>query len=237
MCCGNNLPFWCEFSEDWSCQGTLNGPAETTNSTRDNGKGKSCFLCPCRNALSFTLKGKQMIRPAISLLFASCRPATVAGFVVALVVFAFDGIAISRWFAHVFQERFKRIVPSLAYLNAATAVAGIFGVFLVIAALNHLYPDPVERRASLSVFGHLCSEFGGLPLFAENASARSSEAVFQASAPNLSCVSAVTAANPQTVLFLVLAAHVENDKTTEALPGNVRCFHDVIIANKPIVWE
>jgi hypothetical protein len=81
-----------------------------------------------------------MIAPLVAILLSSGRPCHVARFVSFVVVFAFEGCFTERSLAHVGEEC-RKVVPSVADLDAASPVVAVLLVALVVAAVEHASPD------------------------------------------------------------------------------------------------
>lgn len=84
-------------------------------------------------------------------LFAACRPSTVRGRVRAVIVDALKRVVATRRVAHILIERFKRVSPTLADVNSATAVPLVTPIRRVVATLSHCHPCDVRLSVSLAV--------------------------------------------------------------------------------------
>lgn len=123
----------------------------TANALNDCGGGQARAFRPVGNAESFAEVGKPMVATEIAkLLHASC-PAAIAWFVISVVVFAVNAVLGRRTIPHVGIEVGKRVPPSPANANAATAVPPKGFVGLTVAAINHVCPRPVFGRISESM--------------------------------------------------------------------------------------
>lgn len=95
-------------------------------------------------------------RSAIVRLFSVSRPQAIAWFVIALIVFSFDGVT-NRWStSHVSKEGREIAAPFLAHRDAAAAVVAIADGRLVVAPGLDAAPDSVLGRSSFAV-GHQSS--------------------------------------------------------------------------------
>lgn len=86
----------------------------------------------------------------ITHLLALCRPATVLGAVMTIVVDAIK--AAPEWtFAHIRQERIERMKPTVAHGNAAATVIPVTWVFAIRAALLRRCPTGVGSRLGVAM--------------------------------------------------------------------------------------
>jgi hypothetical protein len=82
--------------------------------------------------------------PFVSGLLDETRPATVARFVVAIIVNAINRC--TNWsVSHVSKEVRERLSPAIAYRNAPSSVATVGPVIWIMTALDHLVPYAVKR--------------------------------------------------------------------------------------------
>lgn len=112
---------------------------------------KGCFFesnspSPLRDAHSFASElNKFYIRFVVGLDL-RIRPATIARFIVAIIVDAINGSSPGRTWTHISQEIIERVQPPIAYSNAAPTVARIIRVALAVASILDRAPRPVLRR-------------------------------------------------------------------------------------------
>jgi hypothetical protein len=78
-------------------------------------------------------------------LFLCARPSTIARLVVSVVVNAVNGVPGGWPVAHIGEECRERRAPPIADRDSSFAVARERRVIAVVAALNHLVPDAVDR--------------------------------------------------------------------------------------------
>lgn len=152
-------------------------------------------------------------------LFQSCSPATITGFVVAVVVNSFDSHP-RRRLAHIFKEGFEAIAPAVAHFDAATAVIREVLTFWVVAAVNHARPNHVNPRvhsfACMSMFEpNLAIEGGSF------ASATGGMFVVQMADLNDGHRSAVALAKPSRLSALRHLKEFENGQSPEAQTGDI----------------
>lgn len=77
-------------------------------------------------------------------------PATVTGFVVAIIVNTLDCPTRGSG-AHVLDKCCDRLTPAIANLNAPRSIPLVVRVVGLIAAISHLLPDPIQLVVTLSV--------------------------------------------------------------------------------------
>ena len=99
---------------------------------------------------------KYNVSTVVPSLLLSGSPPAVAGFVVAIVVYAIYLVALFIAISHVGYE-VVYIEPSVAYLYATTAISGIAFVFWVCAAGNHVSPNIKKRLTPSSVLSRCLS--------------------------------------------------------------------------------
>lgn len=90
--------------------------------------------------------GQPLSSAAVLTLQKFCRPATVARFVIAVVVDAVERMFRRRRFAHVGVEGFERIKPAVANYNASRSVITVCRGSGIKASLPHILPDDVRSR-------------------------------------------------------------------------------------------
>jgi len=88
------------------------------------------------------------IGPFVILLNRRCSPSAVTRFVIAVVVNTVKR-GVFRSLPHISDEVFKRLSPSLADSNSASAIVGVSSGATAQAAANHSVPDSVDNT-----FGH-----------------------------------------------------------------------------------
>src|SRR5262245_27625895 len=77
-------------------------------------------------------------------LFCWCRPSTIGGFVVAVVVDALDPQAV-RTSTHISQEVLV-LIPAFAHRDASTTIIFVAVEVRIVAALSNGYPRPILDR-------------------------------------------------------------------------------------------
>lgn len=104
---------------------------------------------PLRQREGLAVMGHEMIISPVILLFFLSRPTAIARFVITAVLSAINGVLGSRSFAHVSKKVFKRVKPTLADGNTASAVVVETIVLRAGASANHAVPAFV-RSARVS---------------------------------------------------------------------------------------
>ena len=118
-------------------------PYASIPSTLNSNITHSKFITPFHQCLDFTIIGDSYVCAfVITLLFGS-RPAAIFGAVVAVHIYAVDGMFDGRTATHIGQEVFKRIKPTVAHLDATTSVVLIIFVIRVQASCNDSCPCSV----------------------------------------------------------------------------------------------
>lgn len=105
---------------------------------------------PLKYGLCSSLISCHAIISAIVALFALCRPATIARFVVAIYVYSVNAHPFRGLKAHVVDKISKRLSPSIAYGNPATTVLSKLSCGRVSASLDHCDPRVVFARFNCS---------------------------------------------------------------------------------------
>jgi hypothetical protein len=112
--------------------------------------------------IAFTMFPSRIVMPILSLLFAR-GPLAVAGFVVAVVVDALDGVRGAFGRAHIFNEGSERVVPALADRNSSSSVTVKVFEMRVSATVPHRSPRVISGRSDF-VCGMTPKRIGGATL-------------------------------------------------------------------------
>lgn len=128
-----------------SCQCALNTPPEC-ESVVNHISRKSRPFCPFWDTQGFSIECNLTDIPAVPVLdLPSKRPLAICGFVVSVVIQAFNRM-LCRWaWPHIVIKHLKRISPSLADFNSSAAIVMVSAVVFILAATNHVTPDTVFR--------------------------------------------------------------------------------------------
>ena len=129
------------------------GVPAPTDTFKYRSVGDTKFSRPNRQRLSLTAISQKMIGSFIHCLLASCRPATIFGAVIAVVVDSLNRKTRLIRRSHVGQEILK-FVPSFADLYPATAIVVVNLALLISASLMYLCPYTVDGHAR--PFSFLC---------------------------------------------------------------------------------
>jgi len=111
------------------------------------------------NSHSATVKFMNRVCALIALLFASWNPAAIFWAVISVVVAALKSIA-TRTLAHVSKKVVKTITPTLAHLNAATAVVLVFFSVGCITSPAHFDPRSLRWAVCISMPTVGLADFG-----------------------------------------------------------------------------
>jgi len=157
----------------------------------------------------------------VVLLFMS-GPIAIAWTIIAIVVFALQGLLASGLGAHVGEERLKGSQPSLAHGNAATAVVFESRIISIAAPGQHVGPRTVFSRLCHSV-SLVC--FGGKPWLL-TAAARGKDSPHGRSSPQ-ALFPADADALPKNVELISLIC-LGNDREKSKCFSSQICFHDCL---------
>jgi hypothetical protein len=113
-----------------------------TNTLRDFSYGQT-----------FSAPSKTLVGGFIAPLLNRRGPPAIPPLIVTVVVSAVKLVAWPRTVAHVGVERFKRMLPSVAYGDTTTAVPLIASRLWPITPRQHRSPNPVNRRFRHAVRG------------------------------------------------------------------------------------
>lgn len=84
-----------------------------------------------------------LCRASVNALLLPCRPVAIVWLVVAVGVFAVDGMFTARPWSHIGQEGIEAVQPSVAYANASPSVQGVVASMPVGTAHAHIPPCDV----------------------------------------------------------------------------------------------
>ncbi len=129
-------------------QSLLDRPTASQSRCQGDRKYSEYFSPFCKTASLPLVRQQAACSPISSLLFPR-SPFAVGFFVVSIVIFAFNRMLHRRARSHVFVKCLERM-PSLAYANASSAVAGV-SLCRVVATLVNLLPYRVFRSSAHSV--------------------------------------------------------------------------------------
>ena len=104
-------------------------------------------LCPLRNVQRLASDRETSVAARVEELLFIGRPSAVRWLVVAVVLAAIKGVRRARPRTHVREERFEGLQPPRAHGNAPRPIARPRRMIGVRAALNHVAPGEVLRRA------------------------------------------------------------------------------------------
>ena len=88
--------------------------------------------------------GKSRLSPILRLFF-SCRPSAIVRFVVAKVIYAFNGIFRRRLWSHILEELFKAVPPARTHCYATASITVKVRSIMVKTSLFHASPGSVFR--------------------------------------------------------------------------------------------
>lgn len=159
---------------------------------------------------------KPMRSSRVSHLLAASCPHAVAWFVVAVVIFAFNGVFGGRLFPHISKEALERVPPSLAHDDSASAILRVRPVFLVVAPSLYVHPRDGLRRVALAMSRRHCSS--GFPA---ETSATERVPGFQGRAKHNNLFAAFAAAKPERLAIVVCRAKRQHGETTKRASGEV----------------
>lgn len=134
----------------WLGYGFLNKPFPFNSPGNCFGMN-SVYIGPFRQRFSFSKCFNKPATSSVSGLLFPGRPKAIIGLVVSVIVSTFKAVLGRRAVAHVFKKRFKAVAPSIANLNAPTAVMAENLAIGVQAPLSHAGPNAVDRCASHAV--------------------------------------------------------------------------------------
>jgi hypothetical protein len=157
----------------------------------------------------------------VATLFSSCCPATVARFIVAVVVYPLQAVRWGWLSSHVGEEVVKRLLPSLAHLDSTTAIVFVTSTVWVVTSLIHGIPCIVLRGMLHTVSP---ASISTKRMLQPKATAASGISPTQASALNNRCTAACANASPAVILFSPrnLTANIGSDsQSTKGLSAKV----------------
>ena len=189
----------------------------TMVSKRNRVERESKLDGPLLQGLRSPAVGDADVIAAVVLLFSTCGPTNIARLVTALVVNTVNGVLGRRARSDVGVKRFKRTAPFVADCYAASAIAGVMIVVLIMASALDVIPNPVFRHMSNCIWLAL--------LFSIVAATTNYRAVTQGSAGYGLGHAAVAATQPVPLLFVLDVLgngdQFENYKTPVAFAGFV----------------
>lgn len=111
------------------------------------------FKSPVCQTLSSPLVLNQAAGPFISSLLSAGSPVAVLWAVVPVVVLPVERVSLRPW-SHILKEVFEGIKPTIADLDASSAIPLEPLVFGVVASVLHVRPRAVLSRLCVAVAGH-----------------------------------------------------------------------------------
>ena len=179
----------------------------------------------------------------VCVLFAHCRPAAVAGFVVAVVVWVSINAVAPGWsMAHISQESFKGIQPSFTDGNATATIVGKMRVRFPGTPLDHAVPGVVRQPLGVAV--NYPSRGGQFILNTPAASGCSSQQVVRVN----KCKSTIATAFafPYRTVMTVLSSKLDNSELPECSTGKIDASpenfvtinfsHDEVLHERTELW-
>lgn len=142
----------------------------------------------------------------VSLLF-SRSPFAVLGFVVAVIINAFDSHILGRRFSHV-REKILEDCPTLANFDAAPSIVAKMRNIAIAASVEHTFPDAINAGACLSVGSVSVSR-----PFRTKTTTGLRISVSETANVNKSRVAAITLAEPSNMFLEVLRSLYEGPST------------------------
>jgi hypothetical protein len=136
-------PFF--YLADWGGQGSLNTPIPVLKSAPYGAASNASQTRPIRHSSCLTVMSEHVGASAIIRLFHLGRPATIAGFIIAIVVNAVQAVLWRRLRPHIFNKS-REVFPSVAHRDPSPRIIG-----MTPASIVHLVPDAVERMTVHSV--------------------------------------------------------------------------------------
>lgn len=177
------------------------------------------FRNPVRKALSLVADRIHRSVTAIACLLFIGRPAAVARFVVAVVIYTINGMVGTSPRPHVGKEILKRLSPSFANYDATTAIVTVSRIRLVVATGDHGPPNVVFRQSVLPSISMLVVQ-DHEPL-SPNAATRRCAASSQIDATHNCGLSTVARAIPVCRFFLNAFRAINNYESPKTLSSDV----------------
>jgi len=131
-------------------------PSLHIESCSDGARMNSGRFGPFSHSLGFSIKREKPARAPISRLICSCSPPAIGRLIISIVVDAFNAVLWRRTWTHVLEKVFKTS-PSLADLNAATAVVFIAWISWTSTTCIKLPPDSMFCGSGQSVRNRVLS--------------------------------------------------------------------------------
>lgn len=205
-------------------QGFLKGPVSDAPLQRLSIHTK--FAGPVSHCLRFAAVGYLDVISGITGLLSACGPAAVSRRIVTCIINAVNGVAKGWAWPHILVEVAKVLSPSIAYMNATTAISGIIRVLRISATVNQTRPNLIFRTIPHPVNELLFSGILLLP-----ATTTPTGAIEKAGAGDGANRATRAAAYPFT-MPLPHSIKSYNRPSTESLTDQVLCFHSPIIPQK-----
>lgn len=114
-------------------------------------------FAPSDQRLRLTVKCQESVSAEISFLLGLSRPSTIVRFIIAIVVYAINGMGLRRTWTHIGNEVRER-QPSVAYGDASACITL---KKRVATPLDHAAPQAVFGMFGYSGFSHHVSILGG----------------------------------------------------------------------------
>lgn len=166
------------------------------------------IACPVRDALGLAVKSQYHVCSHVARLLSLRCPSAVVGFVVSVVVDAFNRVFRARSWPHIVNKISYRVSPAIAHSNTTGAVPMIASVPANVAPFDHSVPYMVRWVAGESMNG--LSAYTALRAVASTQVARCNNTI----------ASALTPTQPLSVVP-ALSGILKNGPATEDLSSDV----------------
>ena len=146
-----------KLSMNFFSQSFFNRPTIPHDSHAKSASFNSIPFCPFGNSQIFTGEvDAYRIRswPFVLIIAATCRPATIARFIISVVVWVSVQLQSGRTLAHVAKERSKAIFPFITHRNPAPAIISIVFIVWIEVSLFSVMPSSVFYASTASMFFH-----------------------------------------------------------------------------------
>lgn len=198
--------------------GVFNRPSSCQSRTKctDINSGT---IAPIFDAQRLSFVCQHYVVPPVSILLVTSCPAAISRLVISSFIWITINTVTQRWsLTHVLKKRFKRISPSIAYLNALQTIPLVIFNKRIVASLLHHAPRTVCRRVRFIV-----RDWTVAIQFVFKASTACTAFTVQATAEHRAQSATFALAAPHGTTLLIQTRIAENSPSTNDLPCQI--FH------------
>jgi len=196
-------------------------------------------IAPLRHAFGLASDRDETVSSGVSHLLNSGRPMAVIFFVIAVYVFAINGVLRGRLLAHVREKCFEAVAPRVADCDAASPVMRIFFIVRIVAAQFEFGPSLILWRAC-SVMRSVIGVAGcDAATILHGQAAATSRGFYEVCSSDDGLTTATALATPHRVMCAMHLDAFDDGKSSEGFSGDIQSGHRHLPNNQDAcnIWE